>query len=92
MNDFMAAANGGKYFVPFPFDVRAIGVQHRFQPRSGQHLLAGCDIGGQGNAYADWNNAQIKNDIHAGYTCATFRQVSSLHCWPEARNMAEPGA
>jgi hypothetical protein len=78
MNDFMATANRREYLVPFPFNVRAIGVQHCFQLRFSQHLLAGCHIRGQGDADADGNNAQIKNHVHERYMSATFYPVSSL--------------
>jgi hypothetical protein len=78
MNDLMTTANRSKYLIPFPFDVRAIGVQYCLQSRFAQHLLAGCDVGGQGNAHADWDNTKINNHVHARYTSAILQPVSSL--------------
>ncbi len=88
----MAPANCGKHLIPFAFNIRPVGVQHRLQSRFAQHLLAGCHVRGQENADADWDKAQINNHVHGCYTSATFRRVFSLHSSPEALNMAEPTA
>jgi len=51
VNNFVAVFNGREDGIPFPLDVRAIGVQMNLQPRVAEHLFAGGDVGAEADAH-----------------------------------------
>jgi hypothetical protein len=87
----MTTADGGEYLVPFPFYIRAIGMEHRLESCLSQHPLASGYVRGQGNTHADWDNAQINDYVHDHNRSAIFWRVSSLRSSPPGRDWSKPG-
>jgi hypothetical protein len=79
VNDFMTSFDGSKDLVPFPFDVRPVGMQYRLQSCFGQNPLTGCHVGGQRYAHTNWDDTQIKYHIHVGYSFTKIPLLSSRY-------------
>jgi len=64
VDGFMAAAHGGEDFVPLAFNVGAVGVENGLEPGVGEDFFAGGDIGREGDADSEGDDAEIEDDFH----------------------------
>ena len=67
---FVAGLESGHDAVPVPFDVRAVGVQLRFEPVLGEDLLAYGDIARQRKPDPERDDADIGDGFHGWHLCA----------------------